>query len=155
MKWTDGPWWRAAGTAALLLVTGGVMGVLVERLWLSPPETRATPLTAEAMAARLGLSSAEEAHLRALLDSLHAEIQAVVQQDPDALNAAVRNAQLRIEAALPPEARSEFRAWMQEHHDRIMGRMHGRPMDHGPMHGGGSMGPEGMNSSRNRGDAHG
>jgi hypothetical protein len=127
-KWTDGASWRAAATAALLLVTGGVMGVLVDRLWLSPPEAHATPLTAEAMAARLGLSSTEEAHLRALLDSLHKEI---LHHAPDSLGAAVRNAQLRIEAALPANARSEFRAWMQEHHEQLRGRMHGGPRDHG------------------------
>jgi hypothetical protein len=125
-KWTDGVWWRAAATAALLLVSGGVMGVLVDRLWLSPPEAHATPLTAEAMAARLGLSPAEEARLRALLDSLHTEI---LHHVPDSLGAAVRNAQLRIEAALPPNARSEFRAWMQEHHEQLRSRMHGGPRD--------------------------
>jgi hypothetical protein len=132
-KWTDRAWWRAAGTAALLLLTGGVMGVLVDRLWLSPHEAHATPLTAEAMAARLGLSSAQGAHLRALLDSLRGEIHAVVQRAPDSLGTAVRNAQLRIEAALPPRARSEFRAWMQEHHTRMMDRMHDGPVDHGRM----------------------
>jgi hypothetical protein len=130
--WTDGAWWRAAGTAALLLVTGGVMGVLVDRLWLSPPETHTTPLTAEAMAARLGLSSVEEARLRALLDSLRTEIHVVVQRAPDSLGVAVRNAQLRIEAALPPAARPEFRAWMREHHAQMRSRMHGGPMDHKP-----------------------
>jgi hypothetical protein len=139
-KWTDGVWWRAAGAAALLLVTGGVMGVLVDRLWLPPPKTHATPLTAEAMATRLGLTSAEEARLRALLDSLRGEIHAVVQRAPDSLQAAVRNAQRRIEAALPPDARSEFRAWMKEHHAQMVGRMHGGPMNHGRTHGGGSRG---------------
>jgi hypothetical protein len=131
-KWTDGAWWRAAGTAALLLATGGVMGVLVDRLWLSPPETHATPLTAEGLAARLDLTSAEEARLQALLDSLRTEIHAVVQRAPDSLGMAVRNAQLRIEAALPPAARSEFRAWMREHHAEMRGRMHGGPMDRKP-----------------------
>jgi hypothetical protein len=130
-KWTDGARWRAAATAALLLVTGGVMGILVDRLWLSPPEAHATPLTAEAMAARLGLSSAEEARLRALLDSLHTEI---LHHAPDSLGSAVRNAQLRIEAALPPDARSEFRAWVREHHEQLRGRMHSGRTDHGPMH---------------------
>lgn len=130
-KWTDAARWRAAGTAALLVVTGGVMGVLVDRLWLSPPEAHATPLTAEALAARLGLSSAEEAHLRALLDSLHTEI---LHHAPDSLGIAVRNAQLRIEAALPADARPEFRAWMQEHHEQLRGRMRGGPRDHGMPH---------------------
>jgi hypothetical protein len=131
-KWTDATWWRAAGTAALLLVAGGVMGVLVDRLWLSPPETHATPLTAEAMAARLDLSSVEQARLRALLDSLRSEIHAVVQRAPDSLGMAVRNAQLRIEAVLPPAARPEFRAWMRDHHAQMRSRMHSGPMDHKP-----------------------
>jgi hypothetical protein len=133
-KWTDGAWWRAAGTAALLLVTGGAMGALADRLWLSPPETHGRSLTAEALAARLGLSSVEEARLRALLDSLRGEIHAVVQRAPDSLGTAVRNAQLRIEAALPADARSEFRAWIQEHHEQLRSRMHGGPVHHGMMH---------------------
>jgi hypothetical protein len=128
---TNGLRWRAAGTAALLLVTGGVMGILADRLWLSPADTHAAALTAEAMAARLGLSSAEEAHVRALLDSLHTEIVSVVEHGPDSLHTAVRNARRRIEAALPPDARSEFRDWMQERHEQLMGRMHGGPTHHG------------------------
>jgi hypothetical protein len=133
-KWTDRAWWRAGGTATLLLVTGGVMGVLVDRLWLSPPEVQAAPLTAESMAERLSLSSAEEARLRALLDSLHAEIVTVVERGPDSLRAAVRNAQHRIEGALPADRRTEFRAWMREHHDQVIGRMHDGMVDHGEMH---------------------
>lgn len=139
-NWTDGARWRAAGAAALLLVTGGGVGVVADRVWLSPPEVQATPLTAEAMAKRLALSSGEEEHLRALLDSLHAEILAVVEQEPDSLRAAVRNAQHRIEAALPPDVRSDFRAWMREHHDQMIGRMHDGTVDHGEMHRGGSGG---------------
>lgn len=131
--WTDRAWWRAVGTAALLLVSGGIMGVVVDRLWLSPPELQAAPLTAEAMATRLGLSSDDEAHLRVLLDSLHAEIVTAVQQGPDSLRAAVRDAQHRIEAALPAEARAEFREWIQEHHQQ-MRRMHGGRRDHGATH---------------------
>jgi hypothetical protein len=127
--WTDGARWRAAGTAALLLVSGGVMGVLVDRLWLSLPGAHAAPLTAEAMSQRLGLTSAEEARLRTLLDSLHVEI---LDQSPDSLATAVRNAQLRIETALPPGARAEFRAWIQEHHEQLRGRMHRGPREHVP-----------------------
>ncbi len=134
-KWTDGARWRAAGTAALLLVTGGVMGVLVDRLWLAPPEFKATPLTTEAMAAHLRLSSVEEAHLRALLDSLHPEILAAARHGPDSLRAATRNAQSRIEAVLPAHTRSEFRTWIREHHEH-MTRMHGGPTDHRMIHGG-------------------
>jgi hypothetical protein len=138
-KWTDAARWRAAATAAFLLVAGGVVGVLVDRHWLSPPALEANPLTADAMAARLGLSSAEAAHVRALLDSLHADIHAAVRHGPDSLQAAIRNAQQRIEEALPPEARPEFRAWIQEQHEHTMehttDRMRGGRLDHGPAHG--------------------
>ena len=130
-KWTDGAWWRAAGTAALLLVSGGVLGVLVDRLWLSPPEAHGKSLTAEAMAARLDLSAAERARIQALLDSLHTEI---LDHGPDSLGTAARNAHRRIEAALPADARSEFRAWMREHHERLRGRMHGGGRHGGVMH---------------------
>lgn len=118
--------WRAALTAAVLLLTGGVLGVLVDRVWLSPPDVHATPLTPDAMAARLRLSPAEEAHLRALLDSLHTEILAAVDQGPDSHRVAVRSAQNRIEAALPARAHSEFHAWLREHHDQVTGHRHGK-----------------------------
>src|SRR5688500_1314814 len=97
MTWNDRAHWRAAGAAALLFVSGGVMGVLVDRLWLDPPAAHATPLTPQAMVERLGLSAAEEQRMVALLDSLHADI---LHHSPDSLESAVRNAQLRIEAAL-------------------------------------------------------
>lgn len=146
-KWTNAPRWRAAGTAALLLVAGGALGVVADRLWLSPPPAEATPLTAEAMATRLELSASEAAHVRSLLDSLHAEILTVVRQSPDSLGTAVRNAHQRIEAALPPEDRSAFRAWIREHHEQMMGRMQ-RDVPHGSMHRGGSMGFERMRRVR-------
>ncbi|MQA88742.1 MAG: hypothetical protein GEU90_00710 [Gemmatimonas sp.] len=138
-KWTDGVRWRVFGTAALLFTAGGATGVLMDRVWLSPPQAEATPLTAEAMVARLGLSASEAARVQALLyDSLHAEIHAAVQQGPDSLRAAVRNARRRIEAALPSEARPEFGAWMEEQYEHMMGRMDGRPIDSEMRHGGGS-----------------
>lgn len=127
-EWIERARLRAMGTAALLVVSGAAMGILVDRLWLSPPPAQASSLTAEGMAARLGLSPTEEARLRGLLDSLHAEI---VRQGPDSLGVTVRDAQRRIEETLPPDARSEFRAWMREHHERMMHRMHGGPRDHG------------------------
>ena len=132
---TDPAWRRATSAAALLFVAGGVTGVLVDRALLSPTEIYATPLTADAMAKHLGLSPAHEARIRALLDSLHAEMAAHVQVGPDALGAAAKAAQERIEAALPLEARTQFRAWMREHHDQLMGRMRSagdRSWQHGP-----------------------
>jgi hypothetical protein len=67
-KWTDGARWRAMATAAFLLVAGGVMGVLVDRHWVSPPRIEAAPLTIDAMTARLGLSASEAAQVQALLE---------------------------------------------------------------------------------------
>ena len=129
----DRAWWRAAATAALLLVSGGALGVLADRVWLSPPAAHAAPLTAEAMVSHLGLSPAEEARFRAVLDSLHAEVLTAVRQHPDTLRVAVRTAHERIEAALPPAARAKFRAWMQAQHDRL-GRMHGGLTHEGGTH---------------------
>lgn len=132
---TTGARWRAAVTAALLVVMGAALGVVADRLWRAPSTLEAAPLTAEAMAARLGLTSAEERHVRALLDSLHGEMLVTVDQRPDSLRMAVHAAQLRIEAAMPPEARPKFRAWVREHHERV-GRLHGGTRAHGPTHGG-------------------
>lgn len=122
---TDDARWRAAATAALLLVTGAVMGILVDRMWLAPPEVEATPLTADALVTDLGLSPSDAANVHALLDSLHAEIGMAMQEDPDSLTPLVRDAQRRIEEALPPDVRPAFRDWMRAHHEQMRGRMHG------------------------------
>ena len=133
-EWTDGARWRGRATAALLLLAGGVLGILVDRLWLSPPEAQATPLTAHGLAARLNLPAAEEARLRVLLDSLHVGIVAAVQHGPDSLRAAVGSAQRQIEEALPAGSRAEFRAWIREQHAQI-GRPHAGA-DHRAVEGG-------------------
>lgn len=132
--WIEGARWRARGTAALLLLAGGALGILADRLWLAPPEAQAMPLTAHGLASRLSLPPADEARLQVLLDSLHDEIVAAVQQSPDSLQAAVRRAQQRIEETLPAASRAEFRSWIREQHARIA-RMHGGP-DHRATDGG-------------------
>jgi hypothetical protein len=119
--------WRAAGTAVLLLLIGAVLGITVDRLWLSPPTSQAASLTVETMASRLGLSSMEERRLGALLDSLHAEILAAIAHGPDSLRAATDAAHRRIDASLPVEARPGFHAWMQEHHEQLMHGLHRGP----------------------------
>jgi hypothetical protein len=129
-QWKRGTRRKAIATAALLLLAGGAAGVLIDRLWLLPREAVAMPLTAHAMAARLDLSAADQARVRALLDSMHADMTAAAQQGSDSLLTTARNAHRRIEAALPPDARAEFRAWMHEHHRQLLarigsGRMHG------------------------------
>jgi hypothetical protein len=115
----------------LLLLTGAALGVLVDRLWLQVPVADAMPLTADALAEYLGLGPTEEAHVRSLLDSMHAEVTAATAAGPEALAAAARNAHQRIEAALPPDARPEFRTWVEGHHRQMMERMQGGG-GHGP-----------------------
>lgn len=135
-QWKGGTRRKAAAAAVLLLLAGGLLGVVVDRLWLFPREAESTPLTARAMAARLGLNASEEARIRALLDTMHSEMTAAAQQGSDSLHSAARNAHQRLEAALPPDARAEFRVWIQEHHRQMMQRVDGVRM-HGP----GSMAP--------------
>ncbi|HUF51004.1 MAG TPA: hypothetical protein VMN60_09240 [Longimicrobiales bacterium] len=114
---------RASAAAALLLLAGGLLGIVVDRLWLMPRQTGAMPLTAQAMVARLDLDATQEVRIRALLDSIHAEILAAAAHGPDSLRAATHGVQHRLEAALPPERRTEFRDWMHEHHRQLIQRM--------------------------------
>lgn len=128
-QWRGSSRRKAAAAAVLLLLAGGLLGVLVDRVLLLPHEAEAAPLTAQAMAARLGLSVSEQARIRALLDTMHNEMSAAAQHGSDSLHSVARNAHQRLEAALPPDARAEFRAWIQEHHRRMMERMGGERMD--------------------------
>ena len=122
---------KSAGAAALLLLAGALLGVLVDRFWLLPRGVEAMSLTATAMAARLDLGPSDEARIRALLDSIHADMSAAAPQGPDSLRSMARSAHMRLEAALPPRARPGFRAWIHDHHNQMMQRMRGDRM-HGP-----------------------
>ena len=125
---------RAAGAAIFLLLTGAVLGVTADRLWFSPGVAEAIPsLTAQGMADRLGLSAQDEARLNALLDTLHQEVLASVAEGPESLRAATDAAHRRIEASLPPEARSGFHGWMREHHEQMMHQMNPGRVGRGPM----------------------
>jgi len=128
----------------LLLLSGAILGIATDRLWLSPRSIEGMSLTADAMAARLGLSAEEEERLSILLDSLHVEIAAAIPHGPDSLRAATAAAHLRIEASLPEPARPAFHGWMQEHHEHMRHRMHLGPMAPGMMRGGGAMDGTGM-----------
>jgi hypothetical protein len=114
---------RAGGAAALLLVTGVLLGIAIDRAWISPPPTESMSLTAGAMSERLGLSSEQEERLVVLLDSLHAEVLAAAAAGPDALRSATDAAHRTIDASLPPESRPAFHAWMQEHREHMMAQM--------------------------------
>jgi len=139
---------RAGGTAVLLLLTGAVLGITADRIWRSPPSMEAAPLTAGAMSERLGLTPEEGARMALLLDSLHGEVTAAAVAGPEALRAATEAAHRRIEASLPPESRSAFHAWMQEHRDHMIYRMHSGPMGPGMRHRGGEAGVHGHDSMR-------
>lgn len=114
---------KAGMIAALLLLAGGLAGVLVDRLWLLPRGHDSMPLTAQALAARLDLDTSEEARIRALLDSMHTDVTAAARHGPDSLAATARTAHMRLEAAIPPHSRAEFRAWLVDHHRQMMERM--------------------------------
>jgi len=135
MNW--GTRWSAIGSAALLLVTGALVGVTVDRLWISPSVIEAAPLTAETMVSHLGLSDPEGRRLNALLDTLHADLSAAMDRGPEALREATDAAHRRIDASLPAEARADFHVWMQEHHEQMMRGLDRGPLSPGIMHQGG------------------
>lgn len=114
---------KAAMLAALLLLAGGLSGVLVDRFWLLPRGDDTMPLTAHAMAARLDLDASQEARVRLLLDSMHTDVIAAARYGPDSLASAARTAHARLEAALPPHSRAEFRAWLVDHHHQLLERL--------------------------------
>jgi dienelactone hydrolase len=131
---------RAAVAAALLVLTGAVLGIAADRALFSPAPIEAMPLTAEALSERLDLSAGEAARLGALLDSLHGEVTEAAADGPEAFRAATEAAHRQIEASLPPGSRPAFHAWMQEHREHMMHRMHPDARRPGMMRGGG-MGP--------------
>jgi hypothetical protein len=115
---------RAQVTALALLLAGALSGIAVDRLLLLPRPAAAAPLTAEGMAQQLGLGPADEARMRTLLDSMHAEVvEAASRAGPAGMFEAVRSAHARIEAALAPELLPRFHAWMEEHHRELMDRV--------------------------------
>jgi hypothetical protein len=119
------PRWKAGVAALLLMLAGGVLGVAADRLWLRHAHGAGMALTADALAAHLDLGPAEEARMRALLDSMHVEVAAAAAEGPEALQAVARRAYERLELALPPDARPAFRAWMEGHHHQMMRRLGG------------------------------
>lgn len=126
---------RAAGAAALLLFTGVLLGVVLDRVFLLPTSAGANPLTVESLAERIDLPPEDQGRLRALLDSLHAEVVAAAAEGPAALRVEMEAAHARIEASLPPEARPQFRSWLHENREHMMRRRHGDHMGRGKRRG--------------------
>lgn len=113
----------AVVVALLLFLTGGVVGVVVDRLLLLPSEVQAAPLTVDDMVADLGLSEAEEARVRDFMERMHPIVLEAAQEGPDSLLTATRNVHQRLEELLPPHARSGFQGWIGEHHRGMMERL--------------------------------
>jgi hypothetical protein len=124
---------QAAVVAASLLITGAVLGIAVDRAWVSPGQTGEPSLTASALSHRLGLDPAQEARLNILLDSLHAEVTSAAADGPEALRAATQAAHRQIEAFLPAGSRPEFHMWMREHRQHMMQTTHPQGMHRGMM----------------------
>ena len=132
-KWNDGTRWKAGATATLLVLAGAALGVLLDRLWLVPQGAAAMPLTAEALVAHLDLDPEVEAHIRALLDSVHTEVVSAAAENPQAVAEIARGAHQRLEAALPTDARPAFRRWVEDHHAQMIERIQGEATS-APMH---------------------
>jgi hypothetical protein len=115
---------RAAAAATLLVLAGVAIGIVIGRGLPAPAPVVASALTIESLAERIDLSSEEQDRLRTLLDSLHEGVVAAASEGPEALQAATEAAHRRIEASLAPEARAEFRLWLQESRDHMMARIH-------------------------------
>ncbi|MFW6206319.1 MAG: hypothetical protein ACOC5J_00125 [Gemmatimonadota bacterium] len=109
--------------ALLFFVTGGVVGVAVDRLLLLPSEVEATPLTVDAMVEDLELSEAEEARVREFMERMHPIVLEAAREGPDSLLTATRNVHQHLEDLLPPHARSGFHSWVEGHHRRMMERL--------------------------------
>lgn len=118
---------RSGGTAALLVLSGALLGIAADRFWLSQGEPVDAALTADTLADHLGLDPAAEASLSALLDTLHAEILSAAAFGPDSLQAKVDHAHRRIAESLPTESRTSFHSWMQGHHEEVMRRLQESP----------------------------
>lgn len=123
---------RAGVTVGFLVLAGMLTGIAVDRLFLLPERAAAAPLTAEGMADQLGLTPGDEARVRSLLDSLHAEVMGSGSLDPAAMVASAERAHERLEAALPPELLPRFRLWMQEHHRQLVERVEAGATDRRP-----------------------
>jgi hypothetical protein len=111
--------------ALLLLLAGVIAGVAIDRMIIIPHQRAPHDLTVEALADQLDLDPAVEARVRLLVDSMTIMVAEAARHGPDSLRLAARRAHERIEAALPPDARTRFRAWVEDHHEELMHRMDG------------------------------
>jgi hypothetical protein len=114
---------KAVLAAAFLLIIGALGGVVIDRMVIIPHQQHARHLTVDALAAQLQLEPDVERRVRALVDSMFIEVANAAQHGPDSLRATARYAHERIEAALPPHARAQFRQWVNDHHDDLMSSM--------------------------------
>lgn len=110
---------RAGMTAVLLLLTGLVLGIGIDRHVLLARD-RPEPLTVDGLIESLELPPDAATHVRALFDTIHADLVAAARVGPDSMAAAAEQAHDRIEEALPPESRNGFHEWLRAHHRLLM-----------------------------------
>ncbi len=115
---------KAAAAAGMLLLTGALLGISLDRMWFRAP-ANAMQLTVNELSEHLDLAPAEDARMRALLDSIEPDIAVATAHGVDSLQSTALRAHERIEAALPAESRTKFRDWIRDHHDEMRKRMHG------------------------------
>ncbi len=75
---------KAAAAAVLLLLTGALLGIALDRLWFRAP-ANAMELTVSELSEHLDLAPAEETRMRALLDSIEPDIAAATAHGVDSL----------------------------------------------------------------------
>ena len=143
ISWLADPRRKASLALGFVFAAGVLVGVAADRVGSRLPATAsATPLTVEALADSLRLSAPEREHVRQVVDSLDTAIARATGQGPESLQVTAAGARQRLEAALPPDRRAQFQAWMLRHHARMM-QMMGQGGMMGSMGGpgGGMMGP--------------
>ena len=129
------PRWRAILAAFSLLVLGGVIGVTLDRVWLTRAgETAHPPIDArmemiEALQAELSLTPAQANEVGAILERYQEQVTHTWETVRPNLRAAMDSVGSEIEAVLAPEQRERFRTWISEQHgpNGSMGRDRGRP----------------------------
>ena len=129
------PQWRAILAAVSLLGLGGAIGVTLDRVWLMRAgETAHGPLDAqtemiEALQVELALTPAQATEVSAILERHQGQVTHTWETVRPHLRAAMDSVGSEIEAVLAPEQLERFRTWIREQHgpNGSMGSGRARP----------------------------
>ncbi len=116
------PRWRAILAAMSLLGIGGAVGVTLDRVWLTrASETAHGPVDAQtemlkALQAELALTPAQANEVSAILERHQGQVTHTWETVRPHLRAAMDSVGSEIEAVLAPEQRERFRTWIREQH---------------------------------------